>query len=357
MRRLIAQLSLQGIGGGLVAPLCLVVSITVFSFLSAEELQVSNLKGLLGQMAPLAIIALGQLIVIITRGFDISVGSVAALAAVISVMCVNALGPIGFAMAPIVGLGCGLVNGVLIGRFRVQPVIATLGMLSVARGLVLAISGNQAVALEGDNPLSQLGYGSLAGIPISFLVTAALAIAVTVMLSRTRAGRRIHMLGSNPQGAELVGVSPARTLLFAYALTGLLAGIAALVLVGRAGAGLPTEGQGLELSTIAAAVIGGANLAGGVGKPVFVLIGALFIQSLNNGLTLAGISSFTQEIILGAVILGAGLADRAVRWITTSQRSRRGTDGAFPMDGGSCGGRPGPRRRWLRWQRHEQRRR
>jgi ribose transport system permease protein len=320
MRHLGSRGFVRWAGGGVVAPLCLIASITVFSFISAEELQTGNLKGLLGQMSPLAIIALGELVVIITRGFDISVGSVAALSAVVAVLCANAFGAVGLVVAPFVGLACGLVNGVLVGRLRVQPIIATLGMLSLARGLVLLISGNEATVLEGGNPLDTLGYKEWLGLPVSFLLTVALAIAVTVWLARTAAGRRIHMYGSNPEAAELVGVRPSRTLLGAYAITGLFAGIAALVLVGRAGAGLPTEAQGIELAAIAAAVIGGANLGGGVGRPVFVLVGALFIQSLSNGLTLAGTSSFVQEIILGAVLLMAGLADLAVRRVTASRQ-------------------------------------
>jgi ribose/xylose/arabinose/galactoside ABC-type transport system permease subunit len=281
---------------GLVAPVCLIASLLVFSFFAPGMLEFSNLKGLLGQMAPLAIVALGQTLVIITRGFDISVGSVAAL--------------------------CGLVNGVLIGRFGIQPVIATLGMLSFARGLALAVSNDTAVVIKGHNPLSSLAYNELGGVPLSFILVAIVAVLVTALLAWTRAGRRIHMLGSNPEAAEMVGVSPARTLLGAYALTGLLAGVAAMVLVGRAGSGVPTEGVGLELSTIAAAVIGGVSLAGGVGKPVLVLVGALFIQSLNNGLTLAGTSPFLQEVILGVVILVAGLADHVVQRVTASQRNK-----------------------------------
>jgi ribose/xylose/arabinose/galactoside ABC-type transport system permease subunit len=309
---------------GLVAPACLLASLLVFSFYAPGMLDLSNLKGLLGQMAPLAIVAVGQTFVIITRGFDISVGSVAALSGVAIALCVNALGPIGVVAGPLVGLACGLVNGVLIGRFGIQPVIATLGMLSFARGLALAISGDVAVVIKGSNPLSSLAYNELGGIPISFILVAIVAVVATVLLAWTRAGRRIHMLGSNPEAAELVGVSRTRTLLGAYALTGLLAGVAALVLVGRAGSGLPTEGAGLELSTIAAAVIGGVSLAGGVGKPVLVLVGALFIQSLNNGLTLAGTSPFLQEVILGAVILVAGLADHVVQRITATQRNKGG---------------------------------
>lgn len=316
---------------GLVAPACLTASLVVFSFYAPGMLALSNLKGLLGQMAPLAIVALGQTLVIITRGFDISVGSVAALSGVAIALCVNDFGSAGVLAGPIIGLTCGLTNGVLIGRFGIQPVIATLGMLSFARGLALAVSNDKAVVIKGSNPLGSLGYNELGGIPMSFILVAILAVLITALLAWTRAGRRIHMLGSNPEAAEMVGISPGRTLLGAYALTGLLAGIASLVFVGRAGSGLPTEGVGLELSTIAAAVIGGVSLAGGVGKPLLVLVGALFIQSLNNGLILAGTSPFLQELILGAVIVVAGLADYAIRRVTASQRykgnsmSRTGT--------------------------------
>ncbi len=142
------------------------------------------------------------------------------------------------------------------------------------------------------------------------------AILAALLLARTRGGRRVFMLGSNPEAAELTGVRPEHTMNSAYAATGLCVGIAALILVGRAGTGLPTEGQGLELQTIAAAVIGGVSLSGGVGRAGVVLIGALFIQSLTNGLTLAGYSPFVQEIILGGVILVAGLTERLIRRVT-----------------------------------------
>lgn len=322
-------LSLRGLlageaARGLVAPLCLVASLVAFSFFAPGMLDLSNLKGLLGQMAPLAIVALGQTVVIITRGFDISVGSVAALSGVVIAICVNAVGSAGVVAGPLVGLLCGLVNGVLVGRFAIQPVIATLGMLSFARGLALAVSHDKAVVIKGANPLTSLGYNELGGVPIAFIVVAIVAAVVTAGLLWTRAGRRVHMLGSNPDAAELVGVGRARTLVGAYGMTGLLAGVAALVLVGRAGSGLPTEGNGLELSTIAAAVIGGVSLAGGVGRPVLVLVGALFIQSLSNGLTLAGTSPFLQELILGAVILVAGLADHVVQRLTASARNKGG---------------------------------
>jgi ribose/xylose/arabinose/galactoside ABC-type transport system permease subunit len=304
----------------LVAPLCLAVAVVAFAFAVPSSLSGQNYMNVMGQAAPLAIVALGQMVVIITRNFDISVGSVAALAALVTVVVVNALGPIGLLAGPLVGIACGLVNGVVVGRLRVQPVIATLGMLSFARGLALVVGDGQAVTFEGDNPIAWLGYDKLAGVSIAFLAVLAFAALLAVALRRTRGGRRLYMVGSDPDAAALVGVDRARVVLIAFAITGLTAGLASLLLVARAGAGLPTEGAGLELSAIAAAVIGGAALSGGVGRPVFVLVGAVFIQSLGNGLNLVGTSPFLQEIILGAVILLAGLIDWAIRRVAVHRR-------------------------------------
>jgi ribose transport system permease protein len=305
-----------------VAPVCVAISLYTFFWISPGELSSNNLQHLLGQMTPIAIVAIGQMIVIITRGFDLSVGSVAGLSVVMTALGINWLGPVGMALGPLTGLACGLVNGFVIGRLQIQPVIATLGMLSIARGLALVFSGDGAVVIDGDNPLSFLGYDHVVGLPAAFVLTVAVALVIGMVLARTRGGRRVYMLGSNPEGAELTGVRPAQTVMAAYAATGLCVGIAALVLVGRAGAGLPTEGQGLELQTIAAAVIGGVSLTGGVGRAGIVLIGALFIQSLANGLTLAGYSPFVQEIILGVVILIAGLADRVIRHVARPRGSK-----------------------------------
>jgi ribose transport system permease protein len=303
-----------------VAPLCVGLSLFVFFFISPGELSISNLRSLLGQMAPLAVVAIGQMMVIITRGFDLSVGSVAGLSAVSIALGINWIGPVGVVFGPIAGLACGLFNGVVIGRLRIQPLIATLGLLSIARGLALVFSGDNAVVIDGKNPLNFLGYGHVAGLPNGFVLTLVVALVMTVLLARTRGGRRLYMLGSNPEAAALTGVRADRTILAAYASTGLCVGIASLILVGRAGAGLPTEGQGLELQTIAAAVIGGVSLTGGVGRAGTVLVGALFIQSLANGLTLAGYSPFVQEIILGVVILVAGLTERVIRRVAAPRR-------------------------------------
>ncbi len=265
MRR-VARWRLGQLTQAAVAPVCVIGALIVFFFISPGELSVSNLRDLLGQMAPLAIVAVGQMIVIITRGFDLSVGSVAGLSAVMVALGINWIGPAGALLGPLAGLACGLCNGVLVGRLRVQPLIATLGMLSMARGLGLVISHDNAVVVRGDNPLNFLGYGHVAGIPTGFVLALIVAVLAALLLARTRGGRRVFMLGSNPEAAELTGVRPDRTILAAYTATGLCVGISALVLVGRAGAGLPTEGQGLELQTIAAAVIGGVSLSADLRK-------------------------------------------------------------------------------------------
>lgn len=306
------------------APIFLLASIFVFSVLAPEMLNSGNLTNLLGQTAPLALVALGQMVVLMTRGFDISVGSVAALSGVVAVLAANEFGNLGLVAAPLIGLGCGLVNGYVVGVLGIQPVIATLGMLSLARGLALALSDGTAVSFEGANPLAELGYGDVAGLPWSFLAVVGLALAIAVLIKRTKAGRRVVMVGSDPVSAQLVGVSEQRTLLGAYGIAGLTAGLAALFYVARAGAGLPTEGTGLELTSIAAAVIGGTALTGGVGRAWLVVVGAVFIQSLSNGLNLAGTSPFVQQVILGVVIVTAGLADRLLARLPTSQTSAGG---------------------------------
>jgi len=308
------------------APLCLAASLLTFFELAPGELEPTNLKNLLAQCSPLAIVALGQMVVLVTRGFDISVGSVTALSAVMGALAIRAFGAAGIVAAPLAGLACGLISGSLIGRLGVQPVIATLAMLSIARGLALLISGDRAVILHDGNPLSALGYDDVLGVPAAFVLALAFAALLAGFLRRAAAGRRIYMLGSNPAGAEMVGVAPRFTLAWAYGIAGLSAGVAATILVGRAGGGLPTDGQGFELQAIAAAVIGGVSLAGGVGRPWLVLVGALFIESLSNGLTLAGYSQFLQEIILGAVILLAGLADHLIRRAAASQRLKEAID-------------------------------
>jgi ribose transport system permease protein len=303
-----------------VAPLALLVAIILLALWVPYFPTLSNAATIVGEVGPLAVVAIGEMLVIVTGGFDISVGAVAALSSVAAALTTNAVGPVGLLMAPAVATMCGIVTGLLITRLSVQPIIATLGTMLAARGLALGIShGNQSVTLAPGNDVLWLGYGHVLGLPATFLIVIAVTVTATFLLDRLRLGRRLLMIGSNARSAVLVGVPVTRSVVTAYALCGLLAGVAGMIFVGRASAGLPTEGYGLELQAIAAAVIGGTALTGGVGWPPFVLVGALFIQTLVNGLNLAGLSPFVVELAMGAVIVFAGLLDFAIRRVAAAR--------------------------------------
>jgi ribose transport system permease protein len=308
-----------------VAPPALLIAIILLTISIPYFATLSNTATILGAVGPLAVAAVGEMLPIVTGGFDISVGAVAALGSVMAALTINFVGPFGLIAAPATGALCGVLSGFLISRLSVQPVIATLGTLLAARGLALALGrGYQTIELGEGNDVLWLGYGRVLGIPLSFLIVIGVTVIATLFLDRLRVGRRLMMIGSNATSAELVGVPLVRSIMTAYALCGLLAGLAGMIFVGRASAGLPTEGYGLELQAIAAAVIGGTALSGGVGWPPFVLIGALFIQTLVNGLNLAGLSPFVVEVATGAVIVFAGLLDLAIRRFAAAQLKHGG---------------------------------
>jgi ribose/xylose/arabinose/galactoside ABC-type transport system permease subunit len=301
---------------------CLVGVELYFGLRTPEVLTSGNLLNVVGQAAPLIIVAVGQLFVIVSGGFDISIGSIAALSAVVSAQAVNHTGGYALLVAPAVGLACGLANGVLVGRWGLQPIVATLGMLAVARGLSLLMSSDSFVAFSANNPLFALAYSRTAGVPNAFLFAAGCAAFAALVTNRLRFGRRLYFIGSNADGARLLGTPVGSTLVWAYGVSGLSAGLATLVYLGRAGGAAPTEGNGLELAAIAAAVIGGTALSGGVGRVLGVVVAAVFIQGLANGLGLTSASPFLQETILGAVIVGAGLVDFAARQLSRNTRTQ-----------------------------------
>jgi ribose transport system permease protein len=260
--------------------------------------------------------------VILIRGFDISVGAVLALASVCAALAIQQFGMAGIAAAPVVGLVVGCVNGVLIGKARVQPVIATLGTMLAARGLALLFSQNgQVIVVTGDPQMQLLdfNFGDFLGLPYATIMTVAIFAAATIFLVYTRSGRRLFLIGGDPEAARLVGVPVTRMTVMAYALCGLCAGFAAVLVVARTGSGLPTDGYGMELQAIAAAVIGGSQLTGGVANPFGVLVAALIIQVVYSGLSFSAISPFAGEIVMGVVILVAGALDRIVHRINANR--------------------------------------
>lgn len=281
------------------------------SFASPHFLTVENLLNVLRQSSINAILALGQLMVIITAGIDLSIGSILGLTNVMLALLLVAgwdpLAACGAALA--MGVAIGLLNGVLLTKLRLpHPFISTLGMMNVARGAALLLAGG--VPISG----LPLGFRSATasttfGVPMPVLIAAGAYLAAHFFLNRTIWGRDLYAIGGNREAARLAGVPVERRLNLAYALSGCSAALAALVLAGRMNSGFPLAGSGAELDAIAAAIIGGASFFGGVGTVGGTLIGALIIGFLRNGLNLLDVSAYWQMVVIGCVIVGAVYVD------------------------------------------------
>jgi len=310
----------------LLAPLLVLLTLAGFAPLAPSYLTAGNLASMAAQAVVLALLALGQSLALVTRGFDLSVGAAAALAGVAAAVGANLLGTVGLIAGPVVGGAAGLVNGVLIGVLGVQPVVATLGTLLGLRGLSLLVTeGGQVVPLTDPALAAQLAFSpALLSLPVAFWAALAVLAAVAWLLGASLPGRRMLMVGSNPKAAELLGVSERRALLWAYGGCGALAGCAGVAITLRAGSGLPTDGAGLELQSIAAALIGGTALTGGVVRASAVVAGAAFIQALVSGLNLLGVSPFAAQVVTGFVLIAAGMLGAAAGRIPFFRKNPQG---------------------------------
>lgn len=274
-------------------------------------LSVANFTNVARQISINGILAVGVTFVLLTAGVDLSLGSVVALS---GVACATFAHPgehtvfVPIAVGLLTGAACGLLNGVLVTRGGVAPFIVTLGMMTIARGLALIFSGGRPVA-DMSNEMTALA-GEIWGIPIPVLCFAGVALAAWFFLQNFRLGRHIYAVGGNENAARAAGVPVERVKLFAYGLCGLLTGLAGVVLAARITTGQPNAGQAYELDAIAAVVIGGTSLAGGVGTITGTLLGVLLIGVINNGLDLMGVSSYYQAVIKGVIIVGAVWLDR-----------------------------------------------
>lgn len=292
----------------------LVLIFIVFSALSPVFLTVPNLINILQQSSINAAIALGMTLVIISGGIDLSVGPTAALSAVIGATLMVAGVPIPLAILASIGVGvlCGAFNGILIAYAGLQPFIVTLGGLSLYRALALIFTGGNPV-FGIPSEFRALTTGLLFGIPSPVIILAVLSVVLWVVLNKTPLGEYILAVGGNQEAARIAGVPVAKTKVITYVISGALASITALILVGRLGAAEPTMGNLWELDAIAAAAIGGASLSGGKGSIVGTLIGAIILGSLRNGLTLMNVQAFYQLLATGIIIVVAMLIDRATR--------------------------------------------
>jgi len=252
--------------------------------------------------------------VLLTGGGDLSLGSVVALTGVVAA-CFAHPGQhsvvIPVLAGVLAGTACGAVNGVVVTKGGVAPFIATLGMMTVARGLALVISGGRPVSNLSD-PFKSIG-GDVAGFPVPILILFAVAALSWVFLANTRLGRYLYAVGGNETAARASGINVHAVKLFAYTICGALAGLAGVVLAARITTGQPNAGLAYELDAIAAVVIGGTSLSGGVGGVGGTLLGALLMGVLNNGLDLLNVSSYYQQIVKGVVIVGAVWMDRRGR--------------------------------------------
>jgi ribose transport system permease protein len=291
--------------------LILLLLIVIMSMLSPAFLTMLNLGNVLAQSAVIAVLAIGQLLVILTRGIDLSVGSALALASVTGALVYSAApsGPVVVLAMLATGMAVGAINGMgyVLGRLP-HPFIITLATLSAARGLALWLSGGQ--PQQGMPEIVQtIGGGSAGRLPYSAFLVAAVALAVVLLTTRMVWGRWIYAVGGNPEGARRAAIPVDRVVISVYVLSGLAAGIAAIVTSGRLNAGSPTFGDLAELDSIAAVVIGGASFLGGRGGVGNALVGALMIGIIRNGMNLLDVDAFLQPIVIGLVIVMAVESD------------------------------------------------
>lgn len=289
--------------------LCLVLSL-----LSDRFLTVGNLTNVLRQSTINLIIAIGMTYVILTAGIDLSVGAVLALSTVVTADLLQRGVPIlpTLLLGLLLGGVFGSANGLLISRLKVPPFVATLGMMTVARGLALTYTQGRPITGLPD-AFRYMGTGYLGPIPMPIIIAGVTFLAGYILLTRTRMGMYIYALGNNPVAAHYTGIATNNYITFVYVLAGSLAALAGMILVARLDSAQPTAGISYEFDAIAAVVVGGTSFAGGQGSLLGTLLGVLVISVLNNGLNLLNVSSFYQPVVTGVVIAMALLLYKAIR--------------------------------------------
>lgn len=293
------------------AAISLAILFVVLAVTTSNFLSVGNLTLVARSFSFVAIAAIGASLIIMTGGIDLSVGSVMGVAGV-SGAWLSAQGHPGAVVilgALAAGAAIGLFNGLIIAKFAVPAFMVTLATLSIGRGLVIAITDGVPIqVLPG--PVTFLGQGFWLGIPLPVWTMLVLAVLVTLLLTRTRFGWYVYATGGNEDATRLCGIRVDRVKIGVYLLAGLLAGVGGLLLTARLGVGDTTAGLGYELDVIAAAVIGGTSLRGGIGNVVGVIYGAALLAVVRNGLVLTGVTEYWQQIVIGGVIATAVLIDR-----------------------------------------------
>ena len=284
----------------------LILELIIFASLSPYFFSSTNFSNIGRAMVIIGIGSIGATIVIISGGFDLSVGSVMAASGMLAAFVINQgqSNLVGVVLALMLGCVIGLLNGFVIGYLRINPLIATLAMLSIVRGLAYIISGGDAVIVSNSSFLA-IGTDSLFGIPITVWIFVTLFLSVGFLMPRTHFGRYVYAIGSNSRAARLAGIFVNRWTLVFYAFSGTTAALAGYVTVARTGQAEPSANIGAELDMITAVILGGASLSGGKGRLVGTFLAIVVLAILANGLILIGVPSYWQLPVKGCVLMGA----------------------------------------------------
>jgi ribose/xylose/arabinose/galactoside ABC-type transport system permease subunit len=299
-----------------VVALLLLVIFVVFSITQADFLTSSNIQNLLSSVSILFVISIGMTFVVLTGGIDLSVGSLLALSGLILSKLFNGSGlPIVLAVLITIAAGAligGCVNGVLIGRVGLSFFVVTLGTLSLYRGIVNIWSGTKTTYINS-SLMSDIGFRHVLGLPIPIWIMIAAYLVAFAVLRWTYFGRDVYAVGGNIEAARLSGINVPRTLMLVYAIAGLAAAIGGIIQAARLGASSPLVGDSTPLDAAAAVLLGGTSFLGGVGGVTGTAAAVLFIGTLQNGLSIAGVSSFWQQVVTGAILIVAISIDRIQR--------------------------------------------
>jgi ribose transport system permease protein len=293
-------------------PIGILVLLLGFAAVEPRVVSVANLRNIAIQGSYLAVFALAQCIVILTRGFDLSLGHTVSLVSVVSAMTLVATGSVaaGLAAGLGVGLAVGLVNGLLVGGIGLNPLVTTLGMAYILLALASTVSGGFPVSGLPAGFTATFAQGTFLAVPVQIWIVAALFAAGWAMLRATRLGRSLYLIGANPRAAVAAGIRTVGGLTLAYTLSSLVTATGALLLTARSGSGEPNLGGNLTLEAIAAAVVGGAKLSGGEGGVGSALLGAVFVTVLSNGMNLVRLDGYLQQICLGVIIVASLILSR-----------------------------------------------
>ncbi|MDI6836670.1 MAG: ABC transporter permease [Rhizobiaceae bacterium] len=304
-----------------VLPFFLVAALILFTLASKQFLTLDNLTNVARQSVYLVLVSLGQMLVLVTGGFDLAVGTSIALTSVVSASVMVYFAAqfpdmvwlvivLGVSAGFLAALALGMLNGIGIAQFGVSPFIMTLGVQSVGAGIALFLTGGVPI---GNLPFEFgdfFGFGRVFGVPVPVLIAAVAIAAMWILMNRTRSGARIYAIGGNIKAANLSGINTKRTLFLAYILCALLASVAGVLLTARVESGETNLGGTIALESIAACVIAGVSLRGGIGRVESVVLGAFFIVLVQNGMNLMQIGSYMQMVLLGSLLILAVVIDQ-----------------------------------------------